>query len=69
MNLSLEIDRCFLKCSNRAHYCHWNSRSWVENWTLGLMVEGLGPRKYFGGLYTYKMAYSVILYVMGNCLH
>ena len=38
-------------------------------WVSWLKLEGLGPRKYFGGLYTYKMAYPTILYVGGNCLH
>ena len=39
-DFSWEINRCFLMCSNLAHYRCWNSRSWVENWTLGLIVEG-----------------------------
>ena len=39
-NFSWEINHCFLMCSNQAHYCHWNSRSWTKNWTLGLTFEG-----------------------------
>ena len=38
------INSCLLIRSDLAHSCHWNSTSWVESLTLGLMI-GDKPKK------------------------